>query len=132
MALLCKECNIELRSIGTKVINNEYITRKRVCPKCHTAIKTIEIKEDAYNETFGFVNSLTDFLKRAMRENKAEQASYRFFFSVCTYMKTVTTYHEKCIPLRGFTIYREIKRIRRENVSEILSYGENGRRFMYT
>lgn len=72
MALVCKKCNMEMRSISTKTVDNEYILRKKVCPTCKEGYKTIEIKEELYNDTFGFLNSLSSFLRRAMKDPKSD------------------------------------------------------------
>ena len=68
MAFICKSCNIEMKSKGTKTVDNEYIIRRRECPKCKASFKTIEIKEGAYNNTFGFINSLQELLVSSMKK----------------------------------------------------------------
>jgi transcriptional regulator NrdR family protein len=72
MSLKCDDCNIDLRVRGSKQVNNTYIIRKKVCPQCKKETKTIEIKEDIYNNTFGFVTSLQNFLRTTLNTDKKE------------------------------------------------------------
>jgi transcriptional regulator NrdR family protein len=66
MGLICKKCNVELRSIGTKTVNNEYIIRRRRCPKCGDSFKTIEIHEEMYNDTIGMMTSFSRFIRKSI------------------------------------------------------------------
>jgi transcriptional regulator NrdR family protein len=67
MVLKCKECDIELKCPKTETVDNEYIIRKRKCPKCGLSFKTIEIKEDVYNEAVGTWSVLSQIMKNLLK-----------------------------------------------------------------
>ena len=72
MGMKCKNCEVELRSLNTRTVNNEYILRKRKCPKCGLEFKTIEITEEAYNDTVGLVMTVSNFIRRSIQTAKKE------------------------------------------------------------
>jgi len=69
MALKCPTCNIDMRSMGTKVVNNEYILRTKKCLTCGYKLRTIEIKEEVYNNTIGALSGITKFLRSVLGVN---------------------------------------------------------------
>lgn len=67
MVFKCKDCDVELKSLYSKTVDNEYIVRTRKCPKCKNGFKTIEIKEDVYNESIGTWALLSQVLKNLLK-----------------------------------------------------------------